>query len=475
MGTEYDIIVLGAGSAGLNIAVFMNTIKLKVLMVEKHLVGGDCLNYGCVPSKALISLAHTIGQAGKAAQLGLEISGAVDMEKIAETIAARQETIRVRENPDYFRQKGIDVEIGEPVFVSGDTIKINGKQYRARRFVIATGSRPAVPPVQGLDTVDYFTNETIFANRTLPARLLVLGAGPIGIEMAQAFLRLGSRVSVLDLAPRILPREDPEVSEQLQKILESEGVRFLLGMRPQRFSSKTTLLAEPVDNSINSPGGTQQEIDFDALLLATGRKPNLDGLDLQRAGVRLKDGRLILDKRLRTTNKKIYACGDVAGDYLFTHWAEYQAAIVINNMVSPFKKKADPTRIAWVTYTDPEVATFGLQPRQMEGKGIRFKTVSVPVKDVDRAICEGIEDGLLKVYLCKGKLLGGTLMAKNAGELAGELISFMTLKLPFSKIYERIYPYPTMARIHRKAVQKVLGEKLTPRNIKILNKLFNLC
>lgn len=470
MGPEYDIIVLGAGSAGLNIAVFMNTIKLKVLMVEKHLVGGDCLNYGCVPSKALISLAHTVGHARNAAQLGMDVNGAVDMEKVAETIAARQETIRVHENPGYFRQKGIDVEIGEPVFVSTDSIEINGKQCRARRIVIATGSRPAIPTIEGLDAVDYFTNETIFANRTLPERLLVLGAGPIGIEMAQAYQRLGSTVSLLDLAPRILPREDTEISEQLQKTLESEGVRFLMGMRPLRFSNKKTLLAEPMDDT----GGTQQEIAFDALLLATGRKLNLEGLDLQTAGVRLKDNKLVLDKYLRTTNKKIYACGDVAGDYLFTHWAEYQAAIVINNMISPFKKQVDPTRIAWVTYTDPEVATFGLQPRQMEEKGIPFKTVSVPVKEADRAICEGIEDGLLKVHLGKGKVMGGTLMAKNAGELAGELISFMTLKLPFSKIYDRIYPYPTMARLHRKAVQKVLGEKLTPRNVKILNKLFKL-
>lgn len=470
MADEYDIIVLGAGSAGLNIAVFLNTLKLKVLMVEKHLVGGDCLNYGCVPSKALISMARTAGYARKAAQLGLEVSGTVDMKKIAETIAARQERIRVHENPGYLREKGIDVEIGNPKFVSGNTIRINGRECRARRIVIATGSRPTVPPIDGLDMVDYFTNETLFTNQILPEKLLVIGAGPIGIEMAQAYCRLGSRVSVLDLAPRILPREDPEVSELLKNTLETEGIRFHLGIRSLRFSSTNSLLAEPgVD-----PGGTPLTVDFDKVLLAAGRKPNLDGMELEQAGVQLNDGKLVLDKYLRTTNKKIFACGDVSGEYLFTHWAEYQAATIINNMLSPFKKTADPARIAWVTYTDPEVATFGSQPRQLTDNDVPYKTVHIPVKDVDRAICEGIDNGILKVHLHKGKLIGGTLMAKNAGELAGELISFMTLKLPFTKLYNRIYPYPTMARIHRKAVQKVMGEKLTPRNVKILYNLFKL-
>ena len=467
MAYFYDIIVLGAGSAGLNIASFMNTIKLKVLMVEKHLIGGDCLNYGCVPSKALISLAHTVGYARNAEQLGLRVEGAVDMKKIAETIAARQEVIRVHENPDYFKEKGIDVEIGTPCFISPNTISINSKECSARRIVIATGSRPAVPPIEGLDTIDYFTNESIFANQELPGRLLVIGGGPIGIELAQAYRRLGSQVIVLDLLNRILPKEDEDISESLLKVLQKEGVDSHLGVKPIKFPDKNTLVIKPFRNVDTAE---EETITFDRVLVATGRRLNIEGLDLNKAGVEVKSNKIVVDKFLRTTNKRIYCCGDAAGDFLFTHWAEYQAAVVIKNMLSPFKKAVNRSLIAWVTYTDPEVASFGLPPQEMSEKGISYKTISIPVKELDRAICEGIEDGVLKVHISKGKIMGGTLMAKNAGEIVGELISFMSLKLPFSRLYNRIYPYPTLARIHRKAVQKHLGEKLTPRAIGILNK-----
>jgi pyruvate/2-oxoglutarate dehydrogenase complex dihydrolipoamide dehydrogenase (E3) component len=471
MKFDYDLVVLGSGSAGLNFAVFGNTIKLKVLMVEKHLVGGDCLNYGCVPSKALISLAHSLGEARKAENLGLSVTGSVDMEKVAQTIKDRQDVIRAHENPDYFRQKGIDVVIGEPRFVSKNSIRMNDEEYSARRIVIATGSRPAVPPIEGLDGIDYFTNETIFANKELPENLLIIGAGPIGIEIAQAYQRLGSQVTVVDLADRILPREDVDVSEELSSVLEKEGVRFLLGVKPLRFEGNNSLIFEPLKKQ---EGAGEEILTFDRVLIATGRRLNIDGLDLDKAGIQVENKRIVLDKYLRTTNKRVFVCGDAAGDFLFTHWAEYQASVMIRNLLSPFKKTVNRSNIAWVTYTDPEVASFGLRPAEPEREGIAYKTITVPVKDVDRAICEGIQDGMLKVHLSKGKIVGGTLVAKNAGELAGELAAFMTLKLPFSRLYQRVYPYPTMARIHRKAVQKYLGEKLTPRNINILNKLFKL-
>lgn len=465
MKYDYDLIVLGSGSAGLNFAMFGNTIKLKVLMVEKHLVGGDCLNFGCVPSKALISLAHSVGEARKAGDLGLTVNGTVDMEKVARTIKDRQDVIRVHENPDYFRQKGIDVEIGEPRFLSPRSIIVNGKEFSARRIVIATGSRPAIPPIPGLGDIDYMTNETLFANHALPENFLIIGAGPIGIEIAQAYQRLGSCVTVLDLGERILSREDAEATAILASVLEKEGIRFLLGVKPLRFENKKQLIYQDKKSQ-------KQSLMFDGILIATGRRLNIDGLDLEKAGIQVENKRLVLDKYLRTTNKKVIAAGDAAGGFLFTHWAEYQASVMIRNMLSPFKKTIENSRIAWVTYTDPEVAGFGLYPAELEKRGISYKTITVPVKDVDRAICEGISDGLLKLHLVKGKIAGGTLVAKNAGEIAGELIAFMTLKLPFSKIYNRIYPYPTMARISRKAVQKYLGEKLTPRNINILNKLF---
>jgi pyruvate/2-oxoglutarate dehydrogenase complex dihydrolipoamide dehydrogenase (E3) component len=289
--------------------------------------------------------------------------------------------------------------------------------------------------------------------------------------MAQAYQRLGTQVIVVDLADRILPREDEDISGKLLEVLQKQGIDFRLGFKPVRFSGKNRLILTPV-----SKGKTAEEqtITFDRLLVAAGRKLNIEGLDLEKAGIEVKNNKIVVDKYLRTTNKKVYCCGDAAGGFLFTHWAEYQAAIVIKNLLSPFKRPVNPSLIAWVTYTDPEAASFGLRPGELEEKGISYKTITVPVKEVDRAICEGIDDGILKVHLSKGKIMGGTLLAKNAGELVGELIAFMTLKIPFSRLYYRIYPYPTMARIHRKAVQRYLGEKLSPRVISILNKLYKI-
>lgn len=468
---RYDIIVLGAGSAGLNVAVFMNSLKLKVLMVEKHLIGGDCLNTGCVPSKALISLAHQVHAARGAGALGVHTVGGVDMEKVAAKIKERQDVIRVHEHPEYFREKGIDVEIGSPRFVSPTTIEINNKTCTAKRIVCATGSRPAVPPIEGLEHVDYLTNETIFSNKTLPRHLLVIGAGPIGIEMAQAYRRLGAEVTVLDLQEYILPREDEDIAERMTEVLSKEGINFRLGVRPVRFPNKKSLI---IRTSNEGPSGREETLTFDRVLVAAGRRLNIENLDLEKGEIEVRNHRIVVDAYLRTSNKRVYCCGDVVGDYQFTHWAEYQAAVAIRNMMSPFKTKVDRRRVAWVTYTDPEVATFGLRPVEMTARGMKFRTFEVPMKDVDRAICEGIEAGVLKVHVAKGKIVGGTLMGAHAGEMVGELLSFMTLGIPFSKLYNRIYPYPTLARIHRKSVQQYLGEKLTPRTAGILRRIYKL-
>jgi pyruvate/2-oxoglutarate dehydrogenase complex dihydrolipoamide dehydrogenase (E3) component len=464
---KYDVIVIGAGSGGLNIAGFMNTLKLRVLMVEKHLVGGDCLNYGCVPSKALLSMAHIINCARKAGEFGLHTVGNVEMDRVVRKIKERQEKIRVHENPDYFRQKGIDVEIGAPRFTGGGSIVINDRECHARRIVIATGSRPAVPPIEGLDNIDYLTNETLFTNKVLPGKLLVIGGGPIGIEMAQAYQRLGSQVTVVDMARQILPKEDKDIAEALAAVLKKEGVDIRTGVTVERFPDSRSVI-------IKNPGGQAESLAFDRVLVAAGRRLNIEDLDLEKAGIEIKNNRLAVDEYMRTSNKKIFCCGDAAGGFQFTHWAEYQAAVIIKNMLSPFKKKADSSIVAWVTYTDPEVATFGLWPGELKRKKIKFETISIPLKQVDRAVCEGIEDGVLKLHIAKGKIRGGTLMAKNAGEMVGELIGFMTLKTPFSRLYNRIYPYPTMARIHRKAVQQSLGKKLTPGAVKTLRILFRI-
>lgn len=471
---KYDIIVLGAGSAGLNVASFMNTLGLRVLLIEKGLIGGDCLNYGCVPSKALISIAHTIHCSRQSNKFGIHSLGALQMDKVADTIRQRQEKIRIHENEAYFRGRGIDVEIGSPEFISRDAVMINEKEFTARKIVIATGSRPSVPEIEGMDKVEYLTNETIFANRQLPARLLVIGGGPIGIELAQAYQRLGSQVTVLARGNQILPKEDADTAVILTKLLREEGLDIRLGFIPVRFTDPHHLTVQPYDKQTDRRLGEAITLTFDQVLIAAGRKLNTEGLNLEKAGVEASDGKIRVDETLRTTNKHIYCCGDITGDYLFTHWAEYQAAVAIRNMLSPFKRKVDRLRIAWVTYTDPEVASFGMQSRRLDQEGIKYKTVEIDLKDVDRAVCEGITAGKLKLHLSQGRIIGGVMIAKNAGELSSELISAMTLKLPFAKLYNRIFPYPTMARINRRAVQKHLGGKLTPGNIKILNRLFKL-
>ena len=470
---KYDIIIVGAGSAGLNIAVFMNRIGLKVLLIEKHLVGGDCLNYGCIPSKALISLAKEVHAARCAKQFGLKCTGKANLSKIAKLIKDRQEVIRVHENPEYFRKKGIDVEIGLPQFVSKKELTINDKTVEGKKIVLATGSSPIIPAIEGLDKAPHFTNESIFSNTLLPKELLVIGGGPIGVEIAQAYQRLGSKVTILTRDERLLPKEDPEISAAIGRHFKNEGIQVKFGYTPLKCTANT-LTIQVWNREKKELMGSAETINFEAILLAAGRKLNLDDLDLELAGVEVKNGKLILEDTLQTTNKRIYACGDVAGNFMFTHWAEYEAAIVINNILSPFKKTPKKENIAWVTFTDPEIASFGYQIPDLKRRRISYKEIIVELADVDRSIAEGSTEGLLKLYLADDLILGGSLFAKDAGEIAGELITAMTQKIPFSKLFDRIYPYPTRGRVIRSALQKYLGAKLTPLSTRLLRWSFRL-
>jgi pyruvate/2-oxoglutarate dehydrogenase complex dihydrolipoamide dehydrogenase (E3) component len=471
---KYDIIVIGAGSAGLNVAVFMNRIGLRVLMIEKHLIGGDCLNFGCVPSKALISLSKEVHAAKKAIKLGLKVTGTVNLKTIAKTIKSRQDIIRVHESPEYFRKQGITVELGSPTFISKKSILINGKECSAPRIVLATGSRPRVPKIPGLDKVKYFTNETIFANTKLPKRLVVLGGGPIGVELAQAYSRLGSKVTIIQRAYQLVPKEEKELADVLKAALEEEGIEVKLGYNPNEFEGKNKLIVYKYNGETRQNIGNPETVEFDAVLVASGRKLNIGALDLDKAGIRVENSRLVLDKYLRTTNKCVYACGDVAGDFQFTHWAETQAAMTIKNLLSPFKKKVDRDKIAWVTYTDPELATFGKTKAELDKGDIRVDELSFNLDDVDRAICEGIKRGKLKLYVRKGKIVGGTMLGKNAGEVVGELVLAMTLGIPVKKLFNRVFPYPTMARVTRKTLSAWLGKSLTPRVSGLLRGLYKL-
>tara|TARA_Y100000310_G_C20674543_1_gene812190 strand:+ start:1470 stop:2894 length:1425 start_codon:yes stop_codon:yes gene_type:complete len=471
---KYDIIVLGAGSAGLNVAVFMNRIGLKVLMVEKHLIGGDCLNYGCVPSKALISLSKHMHQGKKAEQYGVQIKGSIDLKKIAQTIKKRQDFIREHENEEYFRKKGIDVKMGSAKFVDKRSISLNGEVHTAKRIVIATGSRPFTPPIDGVEKVPYFTNETIFKNEKLPKKFLVVGGGPIGMEISQAYNRLGAEVTIVERNNQVLPKEDKEMSNMICEVFKKEGIKLMLGYNPVKFSDKNTLVVSQYDREKRENVGKPISIKFDQVIIAIGRRLNIEGLSLEKANVQVKDNKIVVDKYLRTTNKHIYVAGDVAGDFLFTHWAEYQASIVINNMVNPRKKSPKRENVAWVTYVDPELASFGLQEQNLKEQNIQYEVLELKLDDVDRAIAEGSTEGKLKLFVGKGKILGGTMLAKNAGELVGELVLAMTLGIPAAKLFERIYPYPTLSRVNKKVIAKYLGKKLTSKSMSILRILYKI-
>ncbi len=460
MFMKYDVIVIGAGSAGLNIASFMNKIKLKVLLVEKRKIGGDCLNYGCVPSKALISLSHVVKNATLAKKLGLKVNGKVDMVKISKEIKKRQNVIREHENADYFRKQGIDVVLGGAKFISKDTIEVNEEQFIGKNIVIATGSRPNIPEIKSIKNVKVFTNETIFENTKLPKKLIVIGGGPIGVELGQAYHNLGSKVTIITRSNRILPKDDIELSKMLFEYLQGEGIVIYTETDFKGFHENKFVCGLKNGKSLNVP--------YDAVIVAIGRRLNVEGLDLEKAGIEVKNHRIVVDETLRTTNKKVYVCGDVAGEFQFTHWAEYQAGIVINNMLNVFKKKTNKKKIAWVTYTNPELASFGV----IDDKDA--KIISSDVGDVDRAIAEGMQIGKLKLHIKNKKIIGGSLLAKNAGEIIRELILAMELGINANRLFDQIYPYPTLSRINRKAIQKQLGEKLTDRNISILGFMFRI-
>jgi pyruvate/2-oxoglutarate dehydrogenase complex dihydrolipoamide dehydrogenase (E3) component len=349
------------------------------------------------------------------------------------------------------------------VFTSPDEVEVNGERISSRRFVLATGASPYVPPMPGLDTITYLTNETIFGLQQLPARLAVVGGGPIGIELAQAFSRLGSEVTVLQRNPTIMPREEPEAAQQLQARLASEGVVFLTSVQVRHIETGD----EGIHLIYENKAGREQVLAVDELLLAVGRQPNVEGLNLEAAGVEYGRGRLKLDGRLRTTNPRIYACGDVAGPYQFTHMAEYQAGVVISNAVFRVPKRVDYRVVPWVTYTDPELARVGLSEAEAQEQGIPHAVLRFDFSAIDRAITERETDGFAKFIVRGGsrlrgggQILGATLLGAHAGELLHEIVLAMQAKVPFSKISATIHAYPTLAQINRRTVNSYYGKRL---------------
>ena len=459
---RYNLVAVGGGTAGLVSAAGAAGLGARVALIERHLLGGDCLNVGCVPSKSLIGAARAATSARRAGALGVRV-GAVEVDFRA--VMARMRRLRAGLAPndgvERFTGLGVDVYIGNGTFTSPSTIEVDGRTLQFSRAVITTGARAAAPPIPGLEETGYLTNETVFWLTDLPRRLIVIGAGPIGCEMAQAFRSFGAEVTVVHDAPHALPREDADAAAVIERHMARDGVRLVNGARvlgAERRGGDVVVRYEVA--------GTTSEVVGDRILVGVGRAPNLDGLGLEAAGVRHEPGGIVVDDHLRTTNPRIYAAGDVASRFQFTHTADALARIAVQNaLFGTFgRKKASALTVPWCTYTTPEVAHVGLSEHDATARGIEVTTLTVPLREVDRAVLDGEDDGFLRVHLKKGsdRIVGATLVATHAGDMISELTLAMTAGIGLGAIAGTIHPYPTQAEVMKKAADAYNRTRLTP-------------
>lgn len=455
----YDLVVVGGGTAGLISAMGAAGLGARVALVERHLLGGDCLNVGCVPSKALLRSAKAIGEARRASRLGIRVGGVeTDFAAVMRRMRERRAEISPHDSVQRLRKAGVDVFLGYGVFTSRRTLVVDGRTLRFNRAVIATGGRPTAPPVPGLAGIRYLTNETLFWLTELPRRLLVIGAGPIGCEMAQAFTRFGSQVTVFDHSARVLTKEDPDAASLVQRRLAEEGVTF-------RFGVTLTEAVETVQGIRlgYEQSGSAAAVVGDQLLVAAGRAPNVEDLGLDAAGVAVSKHGVVVNERLQTSNRRIYAAGDVSSAYKFTHVAGALAQMVIQNALFYGRRRASTLVIPWCTYTDPEVAHVGLYEAEARARGHRVETITVPMADVDRAVVDEETEGFVRVHHERGRLLGCTIVASHAGEIIGEAAYAITHGGTLSDLSKTIHPYPTQAEALRMAGDAHRRSRLTPR------------
>lgn len=459
---SYNLVVIGAGSGGLVTAIGAAGLGARVALVEKHLLGGDCLNVGCVPSKCLIRSARTLADVRDADDFGIEVPDGfkADFPRVMERMRRLRAEISRHDSAERFTNLGVDVFLGEGRFVNGSEISVDGKTLRFKKAVIATGGRPGAPPIRGLEETGFLTNETVFSLTELPRRLAIIGAGPLGCELAQAFGRFGSKVSLLEAQDQILTREDPDAADIVQKAFVQEGIELVLGCKILEIKKNGSEKVVVFEGEGECP-----ELPVDDILVAAGRSPNVEELNLEAVGVEY-DGRtgVKITQRLQTTNPRIYAVGDVCFPYKFTHTADAMARMVIQNALFFGRKKTDDLIIPWCTYTDPEIAHVGMYERDAREKGIEVDTYLQPLKDVDRAVADGEREGFVKVHVRKGsdKILGATIVARHAGEMISEITLAMKNGVGLGKISSVIHPYPTQAEAIRKLGDAYSRTRLTP-------------
>jgi pyruvate/2-oxoglutarate dehydrogenase complex dihydrolipoamide dehydrogenase (E3) component len=471
----YDLVVIGAGTAGLVVAAGAAGLGLglKIALIERHLMGGDCLNFGCVPSKTIIRSARTIGEIWRGQELGITAQGInIDFGAVMERMRRIRSEIAHADSAARFKHLGVDVFLGDGNFASKDTVTVGERVLKFKKAVIATGTRAAIPEIPGLVEAGYLTNETVFSLVERPPRLAVIGGGPIGCELAQTFGRLGCEVILLDRGSRILNKEDSEAAEILQQVLIKEGVKLILDCQLQQVSA--TEAGKTITYSSNVRSET---ITVDEILIGAGRTPNIEHLNLVAAGVASDAKGVQVNDYLQTTNPKIFAAGDVCMKWQFTHAADAAARIVIKNtLFSPFglgKSKLSNLVMPWVTYTDPEIAHVGMSEDDVRQAGIEFNPIIISLSNIDRAITDGETEGFVKIIHRQGsdEILGATIVSSHAGESISHITTAMVNNIGLSKLSNTIQPYPTQADAIKKAADAYRKTLLTPRNQLLLGLL----
>ena len=471
MKYDYNLIVIGAGSGGLVSAYIAAAVKAKVALIEGHKMGGDCLNTGCVPSKALIKTAKILSYAKKAKELGLEtIDVKMDFAKVMERVQNVIKKIEPHDSMERYEELGVECFQGFAKLKSAHEVELDGKIMTAKNIIVATGAKAFVPPFEGLDKIDYLTSDNLWEIRELPKRLLVLGGGPIGVEMAQAFNRLGSEVTVIQNSEHIFPREDKDVALYVQDTLLKEGMKILTSHQAKRFVKEGD-----TQSLVCEYDGKEVKVEFDKVLIALGRRANVKGFGLEELGVEIrKNSTIEANDFLQTNIPSIYVCGDVTGPYQFTHTAAHQAWYAsVNALFKPFKKfKVDYRIIPWATFTDPEVASVGINEQVAKERGIAYEVTKYGIDDLDRAIADSEDYGFVKVLTVPGKdvILGVCIVGSRASELIAEYILAMKYNIGLNKILGTIHIYPTQSEANKFAAGEWKRAHVPELAMKILKK-----
>ncbi len=469
MNKKYDLAILGAGSGGLVAAATACGMGASVLLIENRKMGGDCLNYGCVPSKTFLKSCRTIKNIKQAHNYGISVEGAKpSLEKIMARVQSVIAEIAPHDSVERFRGLGADVVLGHGEVVSKNSVKVGDEVFDARKIIIATGSTADIPPIEGLRDVEYYTNETIFELRTLPSKMIVLGSGPIGLELGQGFAALGSEVHVVSGASVLFPKDEPEVSGIMHDALKEDGVNFHLGCKILSVTEQDGKKIVHIQKE-----GQQISLSCDLLLVALGRKPNTQNIGLEKVGVKTNEkGFIVVNDKLQTTADNIYACGDVRGRYMFTHSAGYEGIVAVKNALIAPMFKTSYQNIAWTTYTSPEVAHVGLLESEAKTKGAYTRVINI--SDNDRAKAEDDRTGIVKLVLDKkSRILGATIVGAKAGEMIVPLSLMVTQKLRLSAALNIIYSYPIQGEIVKTLAGNDFKSRVKPWQQSLVRKIVN--